>query len=99
MWYTAEDVQNLEFSYAPFGRRGYAKNEVDRFVSRIARTLSGASSPQEAVSVVDIDRIRFGRPLIGKRGYDERQVDEFLDTMAKQLVPRSCTAPRRVVRR
>lgn len=89
MLLTAENVRNVEFANAPRGRRGYAKNEVDAFVRRIAGTLSqDFRSSQEAVTATEVHRVQFGRPLIGKRGYDEREVDEFLDAVEEHLLNR-----------
>ncbi|PRX49972.1 DivIVA domain-containing protein [Prauserella shujinwangii] len=82
MSFTAADVRNIEFGNAPIGRRGYAKHEVDEFMERIAKTLSG----QDDLTAAEVHHVAFGRPLIGKRGYDEREVDEFLDAIEEQLL-------------
>lgn len=81
MSFTAEDVLALEFANAPLGRRGYAKNEVDGFVRRVADTLSG----QDDLTPAEVHHVQFGRPLIGRRGYDEHEVDEFLDAVEEYL--------------
>lgn len=81
MSFTADDVAGIEFDNAPFGRRGYAKTEVDTFLTRVARTLLG----QDEVTAADIHNVQFGRPLLGRRGYDEQQVDDFLDALERQF--------------
>ncbi|EHY88924.1 DivIVA domain-containing protein [Saccharomonospora azurea] len=82
MSFTAEDIHEIEFANAPFGRRGYSKTEVDAFVTRIAETLAG----RDDLTAPEVHHVRFGRPLLGRRGYDEQQVDEFLDAVEAQLV-------------
>lgn len=82
MSFTAEAVRGVEFSNSPIGRRGYAKPEVDDFLERIAKTLTG----EDDLTAAEVHHVSFGRPLIGKRGYDEREVDEFLDEIEEQLV-------------
>ncbi|GHF45245.1 DivIVA domain-containing protein [Amycolatopsis bartoniae] len=72
---TAEEVRRVEFGNAPIGRRGYAKNEVDAFVRRIAKTLEG----EDDLTAAEVHHVMFDKPLLGKRGYDEREVDEFLE--------------------
>ncbi len=91
MSFTADDVHAIQFDNAPFGRRGYAKAEVDAFLSRIAKTLAG----QDDLTAAEVHHIQFGRPLLGRRGYDEQQVDEFLDAVEQQLV--ASGGPRRAV--
>ncbi|WP_197318682.1 DivIVA domain-containing protein [Saccharomonospora sp. NB11] len=85
MSFTAEDISDIEFDNAPFGRRGYSKSEVDAFVTRIADTLAG----RDDLTAPEIHHVRFGRPLLGRRGYDEQQVDEFLDAMEELFASRS----------
>jgi DivIVA domain-containing protein len=85
MSFSVEDVQRREFGNAPIGRRGYAKNEVDAFVRRVARTLAG----EDDLTASEVHHVLFGRPLLGKRGYDEREVDEFLDAVEDQLAERT----------
>ncbi|MBN6034665.1 DivIVA domain-containing protein [Amycolatopsis sp. 195334CR] len=79
---SADDARSTAFGNAPIGRRGYAKNEVDDFVQRIAATLDG----QDDLTAAEVHHVVFGKPLIGKRGYDEREVDEFLDTAEEALL-------------
>ncbi|OQO92527.1 cell division protein DivIVA [Saccharomonospora piscinae] len=88
MSFTAEDVRDVQFDNAPFGRRGYAKAEVDEFVDRVALTLAG----HDDISAAEVHHVRFGRPLLGRRGYDEQQVDEFLDAVEEQF---AASRPRR----
>ncbi|MBK1785547.1 DivIVA domain-containing protein [Prauserella cavernicola] len=89
MSFTASDVRDVEFSNAPIGRRGYAKNEVDEFLQRIAKTLAN----EDDLTAAEVHHVQFGRPLIGKRGYDERQVDTFLDEAEETLVSRTGVTP------
>lgn len=81
MSFTAKDVYAVEFSNAPIGRRGYAKNEVDQFVQRIAKTLAD----EDDLTAAEVHHVLFSKPLLGRRGYDERQVDDFLDAIETQL--------------
>ncbi|EIF00469.1 DivIVA domain-containing protein [Saccharomonospora glauca] len=85
MPFTADDVHEIQFDNAPFGRRGYSKTEVDSFVHRIAETLAG----RDDVTAAEVHHVQFGRPLLGRRGYDEQQVDEFLDEVERQLAAES----------
>ncbi|EHR52709.1 DivIVA domain protein [Saccharomonospora marina XMU15] len=87
MSFTAEDVRNIEFGNAAIGRRGYAKNEVDAFVLRIAKALAG----KDDLTAAEVHHVQFGRPPLGRRGYDEREVDEFLDAVEKQFAHRRGT--------
>ncbi|WP_216215073.1 DivIVA domain-containing protein [Amycolatopsis aidingensis] len=82
---TADDAHSMDFGTAPIGRRGYAKEEVDAFVRRIAQTLSG----QDDLTAAEIHHVEFSRPIIGRRGYDEREVDAFLDAAEEELLGRS----------
>ncbi|HVW39894.1 MAG TPA: DivIVA domain-containing protein [Amycolatopsis sp.] len=82
---TAEDVNRMEFGNAPLGRRGYAKNEVDEFVRRIAKTLKD----EDDLTAAEVHHVMFSKPLIGKRGYDERAVDDFLDAAEDTLAART----------
>ncbi|OZM73527.1 DivIVA domain-containing protein [Amycolatopsis antarctica] len=79
---SAEDVYDVEFRNAPIGRRGYARDQVDEFLDRIAGTLRG----EDDLTPAEVHHVIFGRPMIGKRGYDEREVDEFLDRVEDELV-------------
>lgn len=89
MSFTANDVYAIEFSNAPIGRRGYAKNEVDQFMQRIAKTLAG----EDDLTAAEVHHVMFAKPLLGRRGYDEREVDDFLDAIEEQLAARSGQAP------
>lgn len=84
MSYTAKDVYEIEFANAPIGRRGYAKNEVDLFVRRIAKTLDD----EDDLTAAEVHHVLFSKPLLGRRGYDEREVDQFLDAVEDQLAAR-----------
>src|ERR1700754_4273546 len=81
MSFTAEDLTEVTFGNAPIGRRGYAKQEVDEFVRRIAKTIA----EEDDLTAAEVHHVMFNKPLIGKRGYDEREVDQFLDAVEEQL--------------
>ncbi|MEU4666751.1 DivIVA domain-containing protein [Amycolatopsis sp. NPDC023774] len=81
MSFTAEDLIEVTFGNAPIGRRGYAKQEVDEFVRRIAKTIA----EEDDLTAAEVHHVMFNKPLIGKRGYDEREVDQFLDAVEEQL--------------
>src|SRR5438067_11143 len=85
MSYSLDDINRIEFGTAPFGRRGYAKPEVDRFIERIAKTLAD----DDNLTAAEVHHVMFGKPLIGKRGYDELQVNSFLDFIEDQLANRT----------
>ncbi|HVV13811.1 DivIVA domain-containing protein [Amycolatopsis sp.] len=85
---TPEDVYRVEFSNAAVGRRGYAKQEVDAFVRRIAKTLAD----EDDLTAAEVHHVEFNKPLLGKRGYDEKEVDEFLDKLEEQLAARTFKA-------
>lgn len=89
MSFTAKDVYAVEFRNAPIGRRGYAKNEVDQFVQRIAKTLAD----EDDLTAAEVHHVMFGKPLLGRRGYDEREVDDFLDAIEDQLAASFGRAP------
>ncbi|MET8996171.1 DivIVA domain-containing protein [Amycolatopsis sp. Hca4] len=89
MSFTAEDLAEVTFGNAPIGRRGYAKDEVDAFIRRIAKTLTD----EDDLTAAEVHHVMFAKPLIGKRGYDEREVDEFLDVVEDQLASRTGQAP------
>jgi len=89
MPFTTEDLAEVTFSNAALGRRGYAKQQVDDFVRRIAKTIAG----QDDLTAAEVHHVMFAKPLLGKRGYDEREVDEFLDKVESQLAETSGLAP------
>ncbi|MCP2235869.1 DivIVA domain-containing protein [Prauserella halophila] len=82
---TADEARTIAFPDSGFGRRGYAKHEVDALIDRIARTLSH----EDDLTAAEVHHVQFGRPPIGKRGYDEKSVDEFLDTAEDTLLART----------
>jgi DivIVA domain-containing protein len=89
MPFTTEDLAEVTFGNAPIGRRGYAKDEVDEFVRRIAKTFAD----EDDLTAAEVHHVMFSKPLIGKRGYDEREVDEFLDSVEEDLADRTGRAP------
>lgn len=82
---TADDVRDAEFPDSGFGRRGYAKHEVDALLDRVVRTLSD----EDDLTAAEVHHVQFGRPPIGKRGYDEKHVDDFLDKVEDTLLTRT----------
>ena len=82
---SATDVDNVSFTTAAIGRRGYAKAEVDRLLRRTAGTLRNTDD----LTAAEVHHVEFTRPLVGKRGYDEREVDAFLDRVEDELLERS----------
>lgn len=85
---TADEVRTVAFPDSGFGRRGYAKHEVDALLERIVRTLSDGDD----LTAAEVHHIQFGRPPLGKRGYDEKTVDEFLDGVEDTLLARTGVA-------
>jgi DivIVA domain-containing protein len=84
---TVDDIKRVEFTNAPIGRRGYAKNEVNAFIERVAKTLVN----EDDLTSAEVHHVMFGKPPIGKRGYDEKEVDDFLDMVEETLAARSGT--------
>ncbi|MBB3050538.1 DivIVA domain-containing protein [Prauserella isguenensis] len=85
---TADEARTVAFPDSGFGRRGYAKREVDALLDRITATLSD----QDDLTAAEVHHIQFGRPPIGRRGYDEKSVDEFLDAVEDTLLARTGAA-------
>ncbi len=54
---TPERVRTVEFPRAPFGRRGYNEEEVQRFLTRLAEDIS-SSDTEKARLRAEIDRLR-----------------------------------------
>jgi DivIVA domain-containing protein len=65
-------------------RPGYAMDEVDMFIDRIERTLSGLAAAGEQVTAQDVRNAQF-RTVRMKPGYDEREVDDALEQYEQQL--------------
>jgi DivIVA domain-containing protein len=82
-----EQVHEVEFNRAPFGKRGYDEQQVDLFLDRIEATLLG----NDNVTVEEIHDVLFAKPPIGKRGYNEDQVDAFLDRVERTLTLRAAS--------
>ncbi len=60
---------------------GYAKEEVDAFVSRAAQTLD---SPAPTLRPEDVRAVRFA-PVRLRQGYDMGEVDAWLDELEQHL--------------
>lgn len=82
---TADEARTIAFPDSGFGRRGYAKHEVDALLERIAATLSDSDD----LTAAEVHHTQFSRPPIGRRGYDEKSVDQFLDDVEDTLLART----------
>ncbi|MBB3663677.1 MULTISPECIES: DivIVA domain-containing protein [Prauserella salsuginis group] len=82
---TADEARTIAFPDSGFGRRGYAKHEVDALIDRVVATLSD----EDDLTAAEVHHSQFARPPIGKRGYDEKSVDEFLDRVEDTLLART----------
>jgi DivIVA domain-containing protein len=84
---TADELRAVELGRPPLGRRGYAPDEVDAFLTRAAEaltTLALRRAPQ--LTADEVHAVVFGKPPLGRgRGYDEDQVDELLDRIEHAL--------------
>lgn len=74
----AEDVVQVRFQATKF-REGYAQNEVDAFMDRVACAL------QARPSIAAAARQRRFRLIESEPGYPPGEVDGFLDRLAAQL--------------
>lgn len=79
---TADSVNTIALGSPPIGRRGYAKEEVDAFLSRIAETLRG----EDDLTAAEVHHVEFSRPLLSRHAYDERDVDTVLDQAEEALL-------------
>lgn len=66
----------------PLGVRGYHRDEVDAFISRIEGTLGRSPLYAPPVTAMEVDDVRFASRL---RGYRMRAVDAALDAYAREL--------------
>lgn len=82
---TAADARDVRFNQAGVLARGYAPDEVDAFLDRIANTLDG----DDSVTSADVHAVAFARARPGARGYDEAEVDAFLRLVENTLAERT----------
>jgi DivIVA domain-containing protein len=86
---SADDVRSISFRKPPFGRRGYAEQEVDEFLDRVEADLRARHAGGAVVKVMltagDVHEVVFMKPPRGRRGYDEEQVDAFLDEIERTI--------------
>lgn len=86
---TADDVHVIAFRKAPFGKRGYDEESVDKFLDQVESDLrtrqAGGPLIRVALTAADVQAITFMRPPFGRRGYDEEEVDSFLDQIHRNL--------------
>jgi DivIVA domain-containing protein len=80
---TPDDVQRMQFTQAPVGRRGYDTDEVDAFLDLVAATL--AHGGPGSLTVADVRTVRFTEARLSTRGYQRAEVDAFLDLVITAL--------------
>ena len=80
---TADDVLTVQFTHIKKG--GYAQQEVDAFLDRIAATLDHDPSLllDGSMTADDVRLVQFSQMRRG--GYDTREVDTFLDRVVAAL--------------
>ncbi|WP_433656132.1 DivIVA domain-containing protein [Nocardia sp. CA-128927] len=78
-----DDVQRMQFTLSPVGRRGYHEDEVDAFLDLVAATL--AHGGPGSLTVADVRSVRFTEARLGTRGYQRDEVDAFLDLVVTAL--------------
>ncbi|MEV0107493.1 DivIVA domain-containing protein [Nocardia sp. NPDC050799] len=78
---TPEDVHQITFARAPFGRRGYRERDVDELLDLIAAALAGRAT----VTSEHLSRGVRTVPNIFQRGYHPDQVDAFLQQVRRRF--------------
>ena len=88
---TADDVLTVQFTHIKKG--GYAQQEVDAFLDRIAATLDNDPSLllDGSMSADDVRMVQFSQMRRG--GYDTREVDTFLDRVVAALSAAEAAGP------
>lgn len=81
MTLTPADVRATDFPAASRLRRGYAADEVDGFLERIAVRLETG----DGLTSNDVYHVPLAKARIGERGYVESDVDAFLDRVHGEL--------------
>ncbi|MBC9956629.1 DivIVA domain-containing protein [Yimella sp. cx-51] len=59
------------------GKRGYAEDEVDKFLDEVLLAMG------KGEALPDIDSVRFYPPRAGRAGYEALSVDRFLDELKR----------------
>ncbi|WP_323137783.1 DivIVA domain-containing protein [Nocardia sp. alder85J] len=80
---TPADVQRTQFSGPPFGHAGYAADEVDLFLDRVAATL--AHIGPNGLTGTDVLTVNFGLAHAGTAAYRIDEVDAFLEVVVRAL--------------
>ncbi|WP_319943370.1 DivIVA domain-containing protein [Nocardia aurantia] len=80
---TSADVQRTQFSGPPFGHAGYAADEVDSFLDRVAAAL--AHIGPSGLTGTDVRTVNFGLAHAGTAAYRIDEVDAFLEVVARAL--------------
>ncbi|GAA3855324.1 hypothetical protein GCM10022243_20930 [Saccharothrix violaceirubra] len=78
---TPQDVRGVRFHKPRPGNRGYHEGEIDAFLVRIERTLSG----RDVLTAREVQDVEFSYAPTGRVGYDEEDVDTFLDLVVVTL--------------
>jgi DivIVA domain-containing protein len=79
---TASDVASTTFTRT---MRGYRIDEVDRFITLVARELARVEDHPGTTPRISADDIAATRFTLGPRGYAMYEVDGFLQRLAAQL--------------
>ncbi|MEU5691665.1 DivIVA domain-containing protein [Actinosynnema sp. NPDC020468] len=86
---TPADVRGVRFHKPRPGNRGYHEGQIDQFLIRIEKTLSG----RDDLTAQEVQEIEFGYAPPGQAGYDDEDVDTFLDLVVVTLERNPQPAP------
>lgn len=78
---TPEEVHQIAFARAPFGRRGYREQDVDELLDLVAAALAGHAT----LTSEHLSRSVRTVPSIFQRGYHPGQVDDFLARVRRRF--------------
>ncbi|MET8799092.1 DivIVA domain-containing protein [Nocardia sp. NPDC004568] len=78
---TPEEVHQITFARAPFGRRGYREQDVDELLDLVAAALAGRAT----LTSEHLGRGIRPAPGIFSRGYHPDQVDEFVERVRRRF--------------
>ncbi|MGW5382838.1 DivIVA domain-containing protein [Nocardia sp. NPDC003963] len=78
---TPEDIHQIAFARAPFGRRGYREQDVDELLDLIAAALAGRAT----LTSEDLRRGVRTAPSVFQRGYHPDEVDSFLEQVRRRF--------------
>ena len=84
---TSTELRATSLGTALWGKRGYARDEVDAFLDRAAAALDAlAVGRAPELTADDVHHAVFRKPRFGSgRGYDEGDVDDLLDRVEQAL--------------